>query len=112
MLYSINSKANDTLYDQEIICHDGKTYITEEIEGLNFKINAKSFQTNTEQAYELYKITRDFAGLKDKELVYDFYTGTGTIAQFIAKDCNKIVGVESVPEPIRETPIQMLKKMG
>ena len=101
MLYCINSKANDTLYDQEIICYDGKTYITEEMEGLNFKINAKSFfQTNTEQAYELYKIARDFAGLKEDELVYDLYTGTGTIAQFVAKDCRKVVGVESVPEAI------------
>jgi len=101
LLYCINSKANDTLYDQEIICYDGKTFIMEEMEGLNFKINAKSFfQTNTEQAYELYKITRDFAGLKGKELVYDLYTGTGTIAQFIAKDCNRVVGVESVPEAI------------
>ena len=101
LLYCINSKANDTLYDQEIICHDGKTYITEKMEGLNFKINAKSFfQTNTEQTYELYKIARDFAGLKGKELVYDLYTGTGTIAQFIAKDCCKVVGVESVPVAI------------
>ena len=101
LLYCINSKANDTLYDQEIICYDGKTFITEKMEDLNFKINAKSFfQTNTEQAYELYKITRDFAGLKGKELVYDLYTGTGTIAQFIAKDCNRVVGVESVPEAI------------
>lgn len=101
LLYCINSKANDTLYDQEIICYDGKTSITEEMEGLNFKINAKSFfQTNTEQAYELYKIARDFAGLKGDELVYDLYTGTGTIAQFVAKDCRKVVGVESVPEAI------------
>ena len=101
LLYCINSKANDTLYDQKIICYHGKNYITEEMEGLNFKINAKSFfQTNTEQAYELYKITREFAGLKGKELVYDLYTGTGTIAQFIAKDCAKVVGVESVPEAI------------
>ena len=91
LLYCINSKANDTLYDQEIICYDGKTYITEEMEGLNFKINAKSFfQTNTEQAYELYKIARDFAGLKGDELVYDLYTGTGTIAQFVAKDGSDI----------------------
>jgi 23S rRNA (uracil1939-C5)-methyltransferase len=101
LLYCINSKANDTLYNQEIICYDGKNYITEEMEGLLFKINAKSFfQTNSKQAYELYKIARDFAGLKGEELVYDLYTGTGTIAQFLAKDCNKVVGVESVPEAI------------
>ena len=101
LLYCINNKANDTLYDQEIICYSGKTYIREEMEGLSFKINAKSFfQTNTEQAYELYKIARDFAGLKGEDLVYDLYTGTGTIAQFIAKDCAKVVGVESIPEAI------------
>jgi 23S rRNA (uracil1939-C5)-methyltransferase len=101
LLYCINSKANDSLYDQEIICYDGEKYIVEEMEGLQFKINAKSFfQTNSEQAYELYKIARDFAGLKGDELVYDLYTGTGTIAQFIAKDCKKVVGVESVPEAI------------
>ena len=101
LLYCINGKANDTLYDQEIVCYDGKTFIEEEMEGLHFKINAKSFfQTNSEQAYELYKIVRDFAGLKGDELVYDLYTGTGTIAQFIAKDCKKVVGLESVPEAI------------
>ena len=101
LLYCINNKANDTLYDQEIICYSGKTYIREEMEGLSFKINAKSFfQTNTEQAYELYKIARNFAGLKGEDLVYDLYTGTGTIAQFIAKDCAKVVGVESIPEAI------------
>ncbi len=101
LLYCINSKVNDTLYDQEIICYDGKSYITEEMEGLHFKINAKSFfQTNTKQAHELYKIARDFAGLKVDKIVYDLYTGTGTIAQFVAKDCFKVVGVESVPEAI------------
>ena len=101
LLYCINPKANDTLYDQEIFCYNGKEFITEEMEGLNFKINAKSFfQTNTKQAYELYKIARDFAGLQGDELVYDLYTGTGTIAQFIAKNCSKVVGVESVPEAI------------
>ena len=102
LMYCINSKANDSLYDQEVICYDGKSYITEEMEGLHFKINAKSFfQTNTKQAYELYKITRDFAGLQGYEIVYDLYTGTGTIAQFVAKDCSKVVGVESVPEAIK-----------
>ena len=106
LLFCINTKANDTIYDQEIICYDGKTYITEEIEGLNFKINAKSFfQTNTEQAYELYKIVRGFAGLKGDELIYDLYTGTGTIAQFLAKDCRKVIGVDSVPEAIEAAQI-------
>lgn len=101
LLYVINSKANDTLYDQEVICFKGRDHIFEEMEGLKFKINAKSFyQTNSAQAYELYKITRDFAGLTGNELVYDLYTGTGTIAQFVAKQANKVVGIESVPEAI------------
>ncbi|NCO62941.1 MAG: 23S rRNA (uracil(1939)-C(5))-methyltransferase RlmD [Flavobacteriales bacterium] len=101
LLYVINSKANDTLYDQEIICFKGLDHIFEEMEGLKFKINAKSFyQTNSKQAYELYKITRDFAGLTGQELVYDLYTGTGTIAQFIAKQAKKVVGIEAVPDAI------------
>lgn len=101
LLYVINSKGNDTLYDQEVICYKGRDHIFEEMEGLKFKINAKSFyQTNSAQAYELYKITRDFAGLTGSELVYDLYTGTGTIAQFVAKQANKVVGIESVPEAI------------
>jgi len=103
LLYVINQKQNDTIYDQEIICHSGRNHIFEEMEGLKFKINAKSFyQTNSEQAYELYKITRDFAGLTGKELVYDLYTGTGTIAQFVAKSAQKVVGIESVPEAITD----------
>tara|TARA_R110000772_G_scaffold267919_1_gene393113 strand:+ start:150 stop:1562 length:1413 start_codon:yes stop_codon:yes gene_type:complete len=101
LLYVINSKGNDTIYDQEVICYHGSDHIFEEMEGLQFKINAKSFyQTNSQQAHELYKITRDFAGLKGNELVYDLYTGTGTIAQFIAKKAGKVIGVESVPEAI------------
>ena len=101
LLYVINSKANDTLYDQEVICYKGRDHIFEEMEGLKFKINAKSFyQTNSAQAYELYKITRDLAGLTGNELVYDLYTGTGTIAQFVARQANKVVGIESVPEAI------------
>ena len=101
--YVINSKGNDTIYDQEIICYKGREYIEEEMEGLRFKINAKSFyQTNSAQAYELYKVTRDFAGLKGDELVYDLYTGTGTIAQFVAAKAGKVVGVEAVPEAIED----------
>ncbi len=101
--YVINTKQNDTIYDQDVICYYGKDYIVEEMEGLRFKINAKSFyQTNPEQAYTLYKITRDFAGLTGKELVYDLYTGTGTIAQFIAKKAKKVIGVEAVPEAIAD----------
>lgn len=99
--YVINGKANDTIYDQEVICYHGRDHIFEEMEGLKFKINAKSFyQTNSDQAYELYKITRDFAGLTGNELVYDLYTGTGTIAQFVAKKAKRVVGVESVPDAI------------
>ena len=101
--YIINEKANDTIYDQNIILFNGRDHIFEEMEGLQFKINAKSFyQTNSEQAYELYKITRDFASLTGNELVYDLYTGTGTIAQFIAKRAKKVVGIESVPEAIAD----------
>ena len=101
--YVINGKANDTIYDQEVVLYAGRDHIFEEMEGLRFKINAKSFyQTNSDQAYELYKITRDFAGLTGKELVYDLYTGTGTIAQFVAKKAHKVIGVESVPEAIED----------
>ena len=99
--YVINGKANDTLYDQDIKLYKGRDYILEEMEGLKFSINAKSFyQTNSDQAYELYKITRDFAGLTGNEVVYDLYTGTGTIAQFVSKKAKKVIGVEAVPEAI------------
>lgn len=102
LLYVINPKANDTIYDLDVIVFAGREYILEEMEGLKFKVNAKSFyQTNSEQAYELYKIARDFAGLKGDEIVYDLYTGTGTIAQFISKKAKKVVGVEAVPEAIK-----------
>ncbi|OXB20380.1 MULTISPECIES: 23S rRNA (uracil(1939)-C(5))-methyltransferase RlmD [Flavobacterium] len=99
--YVINAKQNDTIYDQDIKLYKGRDYILEEMEGLKFSINAKSFyQTNSDQAYELYKITRDFAGLTGNETVYDLYTGTGTIAQFVSKKAKKVIGVESVPEAI------------
>ncbi|MFQ6599089.1 23S rRNA (uracil(1939)-C(5))-methyltransferase RlmD [Flavobacterium sp. C3NV] len=99
--YVVNSKQNDTIYDQNIKLYKGRDYILEEMEGLKFSINAKSFyQTNSDQAYELYKITRDFAGLSGDETVYDLYTGTGTIAQFVSKKAKKVIGVESVPEAI------------
>lgn len=101
LLYVVNTKQNDTIYDQEVICFAGRDHIFEEMEGLSFKITAKSFyQTNSEQAYELYKVTRDFAMLTGDELVYDLYTGTGTIAQFVAKKAKKVVGIESVPDAI------------
>lgn len=102
LLYVINEKANDTIYDQEVVCYSGRDHIFEEMEGLTFKINAKSFyQTNSDQAYELYKITRDFASLTGDELVYDLYTGTGTIAQFVSKKAKKVIGVEAVPDAIK-----------
>ena len=101
--YVVNAKANDTIYDQEVILYHGRDYILEEMEGLKFSINAKSFyQTNSDQAYELYKITRDYAGLTGNELVYDLYTGTGTIAQFVSKQAKKVIGVEAVPEAIED----------
>ena len=101
--YIINGKDNDTIYDQEVVLFKGRDHIFEEMEGLRFKINAKSFyQTNSDQAYELYKITRNFTNLTGKELVYDLYTGTGTIAQFVAKNAKKVIGVESIPEAIED----------
>ncbi len=104
--YVINSKLNDTIYDQNVICYHGRDYILEEMEGLKFSINAKSFyQTNSDQAYELYSITRDFAGLTGNELVYDLYTGTGTIAQFVSKNAKKVIGVEAVPEAIADAKV-------
>jgi 23S rRNA (uracil1939-C5)-methyltransferase len=102
LLYVVNPKRNDTIYDQEVICYHGRDYIVESMEGLHFKINAKSFyQTNSEQAYSLYKITRDFAGLTGNEIVYDLYTGTGTIAQFVAKKARKVIGIEAIPDAIK-----------
>ncbi len=101
LLYVINSKGNDTIYDQEVVCFYGRDHIFEEMEGLQFNINAKSFyQTNSAQAYELYKVTRDFASLTGEELVYDLYTGTGTIAQFVSKSVKKVIGIEAVPDAI------------
>ncbi|WP_163707501.1 23S rRNA (uracil(1939)-C(5))-methyltransferase RlmD [Mangrovibacterium lignilyticum] len=106
IMYVINSKANDTISDQEIISYKGPDHIFEEMEGLRFKIGPKSFyQTNSEQAYELYKVTRDFAELKGDEIVYDLYTGTGTIANFVAKKAQKVVGIEYVPEAIEDAKI-------
>ncbi len=105
-LYVINSKANDTITDQEIHVFKGNECIYEEMEGLRFKIGAKSFyQTNSEQAYELYKVARNFAGLTGKELVYDLYTGTGTIANFVARQAKQVVGIEYVPEAIEDAKV-------
>jgi 23S rRNA (uracil1939-C5)-methyltransferase len=103
LLYIINSKANDTITDQEVIVYKGNECIYEEMECLKFKIGPKSFyQTNSDQAYELYKITRNFAQLTGNELVYDLYTGTGTIANFIAHQAKQVIGIEYVPEAIED----------
>ena len=103
LMYTVNPKANDTLYDQEIIVFKGRDHIVEEMEGLKFRIGPKSFfQTNTHQSLELYKVARDFAGLTGNELVYDLYTGTGTIANFVARSAGKVIGIESVPEAIAD----------
>ena len=103
LLYVINSKANDTITDQEVLVFKGAECIYEEMEGLKFKIGPKSFyQTNSDQAYELYKITRSFAGLTGNELVYDLYTGTGTIANFVSHQARQVVGIEYVPEAIED----------
>jgi len=99
--YVINQKGNDTLQDLDIITFSGRDHIFEEMEGLKFKISAKSFyQTNSLQAYELYKITRDLCGLTGNEVVYDLYTGTGTIANFVAKKAKKVIGVEYVADAV------------
>uniref|UniRef100_UPI0040565B6D 23S rRNA (uracil(1939)-C(5))-methyltransferase RlmD n=1 Tax=Alistipes sp. TaxID=1872444 RepID=UPI0040565B6D len=103
LIYMVNLKWNDSLGDQTPICYAGKDHILEEMEGLKFKVGPKSFyQTNSEQAYELYKVAREFADLKGDEVLYDLYTGTGTIANFCASRCQKVVGIEYVPEAIED----------
>lgn len=103
LLYVINQKRNDTIQDQEVVCYRGLSYIHDEMEGLRFRINPKSFyQTNSRQAYELYRVARDFAQLKGDEVVYDLYTGCGTIANFVARSASKVVGIEYVPEAIED----------
>lgn len=106
LIYMINDKWNDSLGDREPICFAGKDHIIEQMEGLQFKVGPKSFyQTNSEQAYELYKVTRDFAELRDGDVLYDLYTGTGTIANFCARRVAKVVGVEYVVEAIEDAKI-------
>lgn len=106
LIYVINGKCNDTITDQETIVFKGRDHIFEEMEGLKFKIGPKSFyQTNSPQAYELYKVARDFAKLTGEELVYDLYTGTGTIACFVARQAKKVVGIEYVPEAIEDAKV-------
>ncbi len=103
LYYVINGKANDSIADQECVLYKGDDAIYEEMEGLRFKIGPKSFyQTNTKQAYKLYSTAREYAGLTGSEVVYDLYTGTGTIAQFVSRDASKVIGIEYVPEAIAD----------
>ena len=106
LMYLDNQKCNDTIGDQDILTFKGPDHIYELMEDLRFKVGPKSFyQTNTEQAYHLYSVARNFAGLTGEELVYDLYTGTGTIANFVAKKARKVIGIEYVPEAIEDAKI-------
>lgn len=106
LMYVINNKCNDTIGDLDVEVFKGNDHIFEEMEGLRFKMGPKSFyQTNSEQAYNLYKVAREFAGLTGNELVYDLYTGTGTIANFVARQARKVVGIEYVPEAIEDAKV-------
>ena len=106
LMYVINGKCNDTITDQEVLVFKGKDHIIEEMEGLQFKVGPKSFyQTNSEQAYNLYKVAREFAGLTGNEMVYDLYTGTGTIANFVSRQAKKVIGIEYVPEAIEDAKV-------
>jgi 23S rRNA (uracil1939-C5)-methyltransferase len=103
LMYVHSNKANDSFEGLEIKAYSGRDHIFEEMEGLKFKISPKSFyQTNSKQAYNLYKIAREFAELKGDELVYDLYTGTGTIANFVARNCKKVIGIEYVEDSIKD----------
>ena len=106
LLYIINNKCNDTINDLDVYVFKGNDHIFEEMEGLRFKVGPKSFyQTNSEQAYNLYKIARDFAGLTGNEMVYDLYTGTGTIANFVSRQARQVIGIEYVPEAIEDAKV-------
>ena len=106
LIYVINNKCNDTIGDLPIHVFKGDDHIIEEMEGLKFKVGPKSFyQTNSRQAYNLYKVTRDFAGLTGDELVYDLYTGTGTIANFVSRKARQVIGIEYVPEAIEDAKV-------
>ncbi len=106
LMYVVNTKANDTIGDLEIKLHSGREYVEEEMEGLRFRIGPKSFyQTNSVQAYELYKTVREFAALTGNELVYDLYTGTGTIANFVARGARRVIGIEYVADAIEDAKI-------
>ena len=104
--YVINPKGNETFFDLEIVNYHGLPYIEETMEGLSFRVGPKSFyQTNSDQAYQLYKVTRELAGLTGEELVYDLYTGTGTIANFVARQAKHVVGIEYVEMAIEDARI-------
>ena len=106
LVYFINTKKNDTYSDLDVHTFHGPAYIQEEMEGLTFRVGPKSFyQTNSDQAYILYKVTRDLAGLTGKEVVYDLYTGTGTIANFIAKEAKQVIGIEYVADAIEDAKV-------
>lgn len=106
LLYVVNRKFNDTISDQEVHVFHGQDHIMEQMENLQFKVGPKSFyQTNTLQAYELYKVAREFAGLTGNELVFDLYTGTGTIANFVAHQARQVIGIEYVPEAIEDAKV-------
>lgn len=106
LLYCVNKKCNDTIQDQDIYCYYGKEYIEERMGDLVFRINPKSFyQTNSIQAHNLYKVASEFAGIKQSDVVYDLYTGCGTIANFVARGAKKVIGVEYVPEAIEDAKI-------
>ena len=106
LMYVVNNKCNDTIGDLDVEVFKGNDHIFEEMEGLKFKVGPKSFyQTNSEQAYNLYKVAREFAGLTGDELVYDLYTGTGTIANFVSRKAKKVIGIEYVPEAIEDAKV-------
>ncbi len=106
LMYVVNRKLNDTIGDLDVLCYKGQDHIFEQMGDLRFKIGPKSFyQTNSAQAYNLYKVAREFAELRGDEVVYDLYTGIGTIANFVARHCRKVVGVEYVPEAIENAKV-------
>jgi 23S rRNA (uracil1939-C5)-methyltransferase len=105
-MYVINSKRNDSLNDQDPILYKGENHLVEDMDGMKFRVGPKSFyQTNTNQALKLYKIVKDFAALTGKEIVYDLYTGTGTIANYVASEAEKVIGIEYVEEAVADAKI-------
>lgn len=106
LMYVVNTKANDTITDLDINCFAGESYITEQMGDIKFRVGPKSFyQTNSEQAHRLYDVAKEFAGLTGSEVVYDLYTGTGTIANYVARSARKVVGIEYVPEAIEDAKV-------